>query len=108
MLILALIVGFALGAAAAWLLARSRAQVDLTRLETELAHERRASGEVATRFKALSAETLAQTVALAHGQFEQHRVAAAQELARRHESFEQLVRPIRESLERVDGQVKTL
>ena len=104
----ALIVGFALGAVAAWFLARSRAQVDLTRLETELAHERRVTGDLSTRFKALSAETLAQTVALAHGQFEQHRVAADQELKRRHESFEQLVKPIRESLERVDGQVKTL
>jgi DNA recombination protein RmuC len=108
MIVTAVIVGFALGATAAWLLARSRAQVSVARLETALEHERAAVGDLATRFKALSAETLEQTVALARGQFEQYRASAAQELQRRHDSFEQLVKPIKESLERVDGQVKTL
>jgi DNA recombination protein RmuC len=108
MVVLAVIVGFALGAVAAWLLARSRAQIEVARVETALAHERELSGDLATRFKALSAETLERTVELAKGQFEQYRVAASQELQRRHESFESLVKPIKESLERVDGQVKTL
>src|SRR3954451_15390432 len=108
MVVLAVIVGFALGAVAAWLLARSRAQVEVARLETALEHQREHAGDAATRFKALSAETLERTVELARGQFEQYRDSAAQELQRRHESFEQLVKPIRESLERVDGQVKTL
>lgn len=108
MVVLAVIVGFALGAVAAWLLARSRSQVEVARLETALEHERRLAGDIGTRFKALSAETLERTVDLAKGQFEQYRASAAQELQRRHESFEQLVRPIKESLERVDGQVKTL
>jgi DNA recombination protein RmuC len=107
-LILGLLLGVALGAVAAWLLARTRAQVDLTRLETELNAERAVAGEISTRFKALSAETLEKTVELAKGQFEQYRASAAQELQRRHESFEQLVKPIKDSLERVDGQVKTL
>jgi DNA recombination protein RmuC len=108
MVVLAVIVGFALGALAAWFLARSRSQVEVARLETALEHERRLAGDIGTRFKALSAETLERTVDLAKGQFEQYRASAAQELQRRHESFEQLVRPIKESLERVDGQVKTL
>jgi DNA recombination protein RmuC len=108
MIVVAVIVGFGLGAAAAWLLARSRMQVQVARLETALEHERAVSGDVSTRFKALSAETLERTVELAKGQFEQYRASAAQELQRRHESFEQLVKPIKESLERVDGQVKTL
>ena len=108
MVVLAVIVGFALGALVAWFLARSRSQVEVARLETALEHERRLAGDIGTRFKALSAETLERTVDLAKGQFEQYRASAAQELQRRHESFEQLVRPIKESLERVDGQVKTL
>ena len=108
MVVLAIIVGFALGAVAAWLLARSRAQVEVARLEAALEHQRELAGDVATRFKALSAETLERTVELARGQFEQYRDSAAQELQRRHESFEQLVKPIKDSLERVDGQVKTL
>ncbi|HKF14109.1 MAG TPA: hypothetical protein VKB13_02670, partial [Gaiellaceae bacterium] len=94
MIVLAIIVGFALGAAAAWLLARSRAQVEVARLEAALEHQRELAGDVATRFKALSAETLERTVELARGQFEQYRDSAAQELQRRHESFEQLVKPI--------------
>ena len=108
MVVLAVIVGFALGAVAAWLLARSRAQVQVARLETALEHQRKVAGDAATQFKALSAETLERTVELAKGQFEQYRDSAAQELRRRHDSFEQLVKPIKESLERVDGQVKTL
>jgi DNA recombination protein RmuC len=108
MVVLAVIVGFALGALAAWLLARSRAQVEVARLEASLEHEREASAAMTTQFKALSAETLERTVELAKGQFEQYRASAAQELQRRHESFEQLVKPIKESLDRVDGQVKTL
>src|SRR5215217_3964125 len=108
MVVLAVIVGFALGAAAAWLLARSRARVEVVRLETALEHQLELAGDAATRFKALSAETLERTVELAKGQFEQYRDSAAQELQRRHESFEQLVKPIKDSLERVDGQVKTL
>src|SRR5215210_549301 len=108
MVMLAVIIGFALGAVAAWLLARSRAQVEIARLETTLEHQRELSGDAAMQFKALSAETLERTVELARGQFEQYRDSAAQELRRRHESFEQLVKPIKESLERVDGQVRTL
>ena len=108
MVVLAVIVGFALGAVAAWLLARSRAQVEVARLETALEHQRQVAGDAAIQFKALSAETLERTVELAKGQFEQYRDSAAQELRRRHDSFEQLVKPIKESLERVDGQVKTL
>ncbi len=108
MVVTAVIVGFALGALAAWLLARARGQVEVARLETALELERESAGELSTRFKALSAETLERTVELARGQFEQYRSSAAQELQRRHDSFEQLVRPIKDSLERVDGQVKTL
>jgi DNA recombination protein RmuC len=108
MVFLAVSIAFVLGAALAWLVVRARAQVEVARLETTLAHERELAGDLATRFRALSAEALDRTVALAKGQFEQYRVAASQELQRRHESFESLVKPIKESLERVDGQVKTL
>lgn len=115
MVLLGLLLGLLLGAAAVWVWARG----ELRRTETELRHERDAGAErlallesakedLSTRFKALSAEALDRTVELARGQFEQHRVAAAQELQRRHQSFEELVKPIKESLEKVDGQVKTL
>ena len=71
MVVTAVIVGFALGALAAWLLARTRGQVEVARLETALELERESAGELSTRFKALSAETLERTVELARGQFEQ-------------------------------------
>src|SRR5215212_7572082 len=49
MVVLAVIVGFALGAVAAWLLARSRAQVQVARLETALEHQREVAGDAAVR-----------------------------------------------------------
>src|SRR3954452_16817096 len=84
MVVLAVIVGFALGAVGAWLLARSRAQVEVARPEDALEHHREHAGGAATRFKARSAETLERTVELAKGQFEHYRDSAAQELQRRH------------------------
>ena len=110
-----LFVGLGLGSAVVFIWARER----LARADEALKHERASSTErlatldaakedLAMRFKALSAETLERTVELAKGQFEQYRVSASQELQRRHQSFEELVKPIKESLERVDGQVKTL
>ena len=104
MAVLFLAIGIALGAAAVWLWARTA----LAAASEKLALVETARAEMATQFKGLSAEALERTVELAKGQFEQYRDSAAQELQRRHQSFEELVKPIRESLERVDGQVKTL
>jgi DNA recombination protein RmuC len=108
MVIVAVIVGFALGALAAWLVARARNAT----LEADLAHEReRGEARVAaadearatleTTFKALSADALRTNnesfLQLARGQLEQ-----------RQQAVEHLVKPIRESLERVGNEVKTL
>jgi DNA recombination protein RmuC len=108
MVILAVIVGFALGALAAWLLARTRSTI----LESELARERERGAErlaaaeearatLETTFKALSAEALRTNnesfLQLARGQLEQ-----------RQQAVEHLVKPIRETLERVGNEVKTL
>src|SRR5215217_1483698 len=89
MVVVGVIVGFVVGALAAWLLARARGEVRLAQLETALEHEQR-------------------TVELWKTQFEQNGVSAAHELQRRHEAIEQLVKPIKESLQRVDGEVRAL
>jgi DNA recombination protein RmuC len=108
MVILAVIVGFLLGALAVWLAARARAAA----LAAELAYERdrgatrlaaaeEARASLETTFKALSAEALRSNnesfLQLARGQLEQ-----------RQQAVEHLVKPIRESLERVGNEVKTL
>jgi DNA recombination protein RmuC len=72
MVVVMLIAGLLVGALAAWLVARSRAQADVVRLQTALEHERAAADEklalvqrheqaVEDRFSALSAQALQQS-----------------------------------------------
>jgi DNA recombination protein RmuC len=117
LLLLGLALGALLGALAAWLAGRSR----VARLEERLDAERRAAGEkvallqraetsLRDAFASLSAEALRQNnqsfLALAQtklGEFQQH---ASSDLERRQQAVGDLVRPIQESLARVDGKLQ--
>ena len=96
---------------------------ELARLSTQLEHERsalteklelveRAQLEFADTFKALSAEALqannASFLELARTQLERFQASARDDLEQRRRAIEQLVSPLKESLEKVDGQVLNL
>jgi DNA recombination protein RmuC len=119
MVVLALILGLALGALVAWVASRSR----VTRLEVELEHERQsaqeraellqqAKEELGASFRAASADALRASnesfLQLAKSEFAQLHTRASEDLGRRQEAVEHLVKPIRESLEKVGLEVKTL
>jgi DNA recombination protein RmuC len=95
----------------------------LTRVETELAHERARAAErletlrdaqerLSQSFRAMSAEALqasmAQLTELARAQLRTTQVEARGELEKRSAAVEQLVAPIREQLGRVDQQLSAL
>jgi len=86
----ALILGLALGAVGAWLLARAHARTEIVRLETELEHERESAQELELRFKGISDATLDKAVASVT-----ERVGSA-------------VKPIGDALEKVNTQVAAL
>jgi DNA recombination protein RmuC len=119
----ALIVGLAVGALAAWLVARARSAGEIARVQVELEHERAAADEkvallegardeLANAFKALSADALhtnnAAFLELAKTQLEQIQLRAAGDLEQRRLAIDQLVAPIRQSLDKVDTQVRTV
>jgi DNA recombination protein RmuC len=121
--IFALIVGAAAGAAGAWLVAGARADASLTRVRLELEHERarfeekvqllaRAEDALADSFKALSSEALRSNntafLELARTQLERFQVTAQGDLEQRQKAVEAIISPIRESLEKVDGQIRGL
>lgn len=90
MLIAAFVVGVLVGGLAVWAVLRER-----------LAAQRRAAGELETTFKALSAEALrSSTASLLE--------LATSQLDAREKAVEQLVKPIRESLDRVGNEVRSL
>ncbi len=119
MVVLGIIIGLALGALVGWLAAHSRT----VRIEQELEDERRAHEErletlnearkeLADAFQALSGEALRQNntafLELARTQFEGMQVQAREDLTTRQLAVEQLVKPIKESLEKVDLQAQAL
>ena len=121
--ILALLVGAALGGGAAWLLARARADAALTTLRVQLEHERagfeekvallkHAEDELTNSFRAMSAQALQLNntafLELARTQLEKFQETAQGDLAQRQKAVEAIVSPIRESLEKVDGQIRSL
>ena len=119
MVVLTLLIGIAVGAAAVWLVLRAqlgaaRAAVDVERRATEekVALVERSREELETSFKALCADALRSNnesfVTLARGHLEQLQQKAQADLQQSRTAVEQLVTPIRESLERVGNEVKTL
>lgn len=118
-----LLIGLVVGGAGAWLLARAREGAQVARLEAALEHERAASDEkvsvlvqareeLSTQLRSMCAEALRgnneQFIQLARSQFEQLQLAARHDLDSRQRAVETLVLPIKESLERVGSEVKTL
>jgi len=113
----ALTLGALAGAFAAWLAGRSR----VARLEERLDAERRAAGEkvallqraettLRDAFASLSAEALRQNnqsfLALAQTKLGEFQQSASSDLERRQQAVGDLVRPIQESLARVDGKLQ--
>jgi len=88
-----LLLGMLVGGVAVWLFMRARV-----------------GGE--DRFEALSARALrdaqASFLQLAKAELGQHHVASREELARRERAVEQMVKPIAESLSKVDGKLELL
>jgi DNA recombination protein RmuC len=97
MVVLALLIGLAVGGLAAWLVLRER--VASARRDVE--RERASRGEVETTMKALAADAL-------RSNNESFLQLAETRLDRKEQAVEQLVGPIKESLERVRSEVQTL
>jgi DNA recombination protein RmuC len=131
-----ILIGVAIGAAAAWAILRSRLrdatghasravelERELVRAQSDLEHERslgeqrlqtlrEAQEQLATSFKALSAEALqanmAQLAELAQAQLKAAQAEAKGDLEKRQHAVEQLVAPLKEQLGRVDAQLLRL
>jgi DNA recombination protein RmuC len=101
MVVLALLLGLAVGALAVWLVMRARASA-----------ERRAHAQAASEFRALSAEALRTSnqefLQLAKTQLEGFQREARGDLDQRKQAVEQLVAPLKESLAKVDDHVQSL
>lgn len=95
-------------------------QAKLAELETRIAEERKASGEklamldraraaLSDAFKALSSEALKSNnqsfIELAKATLEKFQEGARSDLEKRQKAVDELVKPIRESLEKVDGKL---
>jgi DNA recombination protein RmuC len=119
MSLLFFIAGTAAGAVVAWAIFRARGAA----LAATLEHERRANAEklalvedsrggLENAFKALCADALKSNnesfLALARAQLEQLQQRATSDLEQRQKTMEQLVTPIRESLDKVDGKIQEL
>jgi DNA recombination protein RmuC len=96
-----LIIGIALGAAGAWLALRARIQ-----------QEREARGALSDSFRALASEALSSNnkafVDLAKSELAQHQIQAREDLDKRRQAVETLVKPIAESLTNVDRKIEQL
>ncbi len=121
-LFLALLV-FGLGIVAAWLLGRMRLQAEVIRLRTLLEAERQAGGEklrllnetqgrLSDTFKALSADALRSNnqsfLHLAKSALETFQEGARGDLERRQQAIGELVKPLRESLDKVDQKIQEI
>ncbi|HEV7505308.1 MAG TPA: DNA recombination protein RmuC [Thermoanaerobaculia bacterium] len=121
-LLLAILV-FGLGIAGAWLLGRMRLQAEVIRLRTLLEAERQAGGEklrllnetqgrLSDTFKALSADALQSNnqsfLHLAKSALETFQEGARGDLERRQQAIGELVKPLRESLDKVDQKIQEI
>jgi DNA recombination protein RmuC len=131
-----LIIGIAVGAAGVWLILRARlgeltdarvacsnAEREIASLTATLEHERAAATEklqlveqaqlkLADSFKALASEALQSNnkafVDLAKSELAQHQIKAREELDKRTTAMDALVKPIAESLTKVDSKIEQL
>src|SRR5947209_11125189 len=102
MMVVGLLIGLAIGAGVAWLIVRSQYAARVAALE----HGKAAMSET---MKALAADALATNNAsflqLAKSQLEQLQKETTHDLEQRKQAVEHLVKPITESLAKVDGKL---
>jgi len=121
--ILLCLLGAAIGALLAWALTRGRANAVIARLETTLEKERetsveklqlleRAQEDLGDTFKALSSEALRSNnssfLHLAKATLERYQETARGDLERRQQAIGELVRPLAESLDKVDRKMQEI
>lgn len=96
-----LLIGIALGAVGVWLAIRGRMQ-----------HERETAARMSDSFKALASEALRSNnetfVSLAKSELSQHQIQAREDLDKRRQAMEELVKPIGDSLTSVDKKIEQL
>src|SRR3954454_2800037 len=97
-----LIIGIALGAAGAWFALRIRIQHERQAAADKLALVDDARSGLTDSFRALASEALNSNnqafVALAKGELAQHQVQAREDLDKRRQAIETLVKPVADSL----------
>jgi DNA recombination protein RmuC len=102
----------ALAALIVWLALGKKSAGEKSRLETLLAAERDAHTRLANEFKALSAEALKSNnesfLKLAQATLEKFQEGAKGDLFSRQQAIDSLVKPLRESLEKVDTKIGAL
>ena len=113
----------AVGAVLAWALTRGRANAEIVRLQITLDKEREAAveklrllehaqAELGDAFKALSAEALRSNntsfLQLAKATLERFQESARGDLERRQQAIGELVRPLAESLDKVDRKIQEI
>ena len=114
--VLLLLLGLLAGLAIGWLFSRSRADAALARLSAELdatrAAERDGEQRLREAFGSLAGDALRRNneafVALAEARLGTARTAAAGDLAQRQQAIEGMVAPLRESLDQVQQQLRTV
>ena len=114
--VLLLLLGLLAGLAIGWLFSRSRAAAALARLSAELdatrAAERDGEQRLREAFGSLAGDALRRNneafVALAEARLGTARTAAAGDLAQRQQAIEGMVAPLRESLDQVQQQLRTV
>ncbi|MHB8469426.1 MAG: DNA recombination protein RmuC [Gaiellaceae bacterium] len=110
--VLFILLGLAIGAAGAWLVARARNAGETAGLQVALEHERartaekvellaQAERDFAARFDALAGEALRKNN-------ESFLELAAAKLGQKEQAVDNLVQPIKDSLEKVDGKIREL
>ncbi len=135
-IVLALGIGIVAGFVAAWLAGRARAaalraqgaekdralaardhaivdlKVHAARLESALEQERASEARLSNAFKALSAGALKSSneafLELAKATLEKYQAGAKNDLDQRTKSVEEFVKPLKESLEKVNAQIETI
>lgn len=123
MAIALLLTGLVLGGAVAWVVGRAKMGTDIARLEGALEHERTAGAEkvavlieareeLSMQLRSMCSEALRgnneQFLHLAKTQFAQLQQEAKHDLDSRQKAVESIVAPLKESLEKVGTEVKTL
>jgi DNA recombination protein RmuC len=107
-----LIIGIAVGALGAWLILRARMQYERQAAAERFALLDEAKDRLSDSFKALASEALQSNnqafVALAKSELAQHQIKAREELEKRTTAMDALVKPITDSLTKVDTKIEQL